>query len=197
MTAPNRTGRPRDPELRARVIAAGITVLAEDGAAGFAIDSVAAAAGVGKASIYRRWDSKVELLADIAGACQPDIDWPDGGGTLAGDLEVLLTAFTTGETAAAAVALLSSLPYDRELRYAWGAGPAAALSVAIGTLAHRALARGTTSVHLWSVPVGGVVRRLQHDVLTRGSTPTPIAISVYVDSLVRELLPGEHAEVPA
>ncbi|HVW41213.1 MAG TPA: TetR/AcrR family transcriptional regulator [Amycolatopsis sp.] len=55
-------GRPRDPEVDRRVLAAAAEVFGEDGWGKFTVDAVARRAGVGKASIYLRWPNKKALL---------------------------------------------------------------------------------------------------------------------------------------
>jgi DNA-binding transcriptional MerR regulator/AcrR family transcriptional regulator len=57
-----RPGRPRDPDLEPRVLAAALRVYAEAGWSGFSFDAVARRAGVGKAPLYLRWQSKEDLL---------------------------------------------------------------------------------------------------------------------------------------
>lgn len=59
-TAP--LGRPRDPAVDRRVLAAAAEVFGEDGWGRFTVDAVARRAGVGKASIYLRWPNKKALL---------------------------------------------------------------------------------------------------------------------------------------
>jgi AcrR family transcriptional regulator len=67
-----RPGRPRDPEVDRRVQEAAVELFGRAGWAGFSIEAVARAAGVGKASVYLRWDSKEELLTEaVAGAFRP------------------------------------------------------------------------------------------------------------------------------
>jgi AcrR family transcriptional regulator len=68
-------------------------LLLERGFEGMTVDDVAEAAGVGKATIYRRWASK-ELLANDAMADLFDLEIPDADtGSIAGDLlEVYRTA---------------------------------------------------------------------------------------------------------
>ena len=58
---PPQLGRKRDPSRDAKILEATLDVLAEVGAAGLTMDAVAARAGAGKATIYRRWTSKAEL----------------------------------------------------------------------------------------------------------------------------------------
>lgn len=55
-------GRPRDPLLEARVFDSAMALYAEAGWTGFNFDAIARRAGVGKASLYRRWASRGELL---------------------------------------------------------------------------------------------------------------------------------------
>lgn len=57
-------GRPRDPELDLRIRDAALQLLADGGYAGLTIEAVAALAGVGKASVYRRFPGKEELVVE-------------------------------------------------------------------------------------------------------------------------------------
>lgn len=62
MTAARGRGRPRDPETDERILRCALDQLAEDGFAGMTIDGVASAAGVSKATIYRRFADKNDLV---------------------------------------------------------------------------------------------------------------------------------------
>lgn len=82
-------GRPRDPGLEQRVYVAAIEIYSEDGWLGFNFDKVARQAGVGKAALYRRWNSREQLISDALRArwsSQADID----EGSLERDLRVLV-----------------------------------------------------------------------------------------------------------
>ncbi len=57
-------GRKRDNTLDARIIDAAIEILAELGFDSMTMDMVSARAETGKASLYRRWTSKAELVRD-------------------------------------------------------------------------------------------------------------------------------------
>jgi len=65
-----RMGRPRSDRVHRSILDAFREVLSEDGFADLRLEHVAARAGVGKATIYRRWTSKEalaqELLAELA-----------------------------------------------------------------------------------------------------------------------------------
>jgi len=66
----HRTGRPRSDRVHRAILDATRELLIEGGFADLRLEHVAARAGVGKATIYRRWDSKEalaqELLAELA-----------------------------------------------------------------------------------------------------------------------------------
>jgi AcrR family transcriptional regulator len=80
-------GRPRKPDAEARVLQSAIALLLERGFDKMTVDDVAAAAGVSKGSIYRRWTGKAELAEDaLAELFNVQIPDPDTG-TLRGDLE--------------------------------------------------------------------------------------------------------------
>ncbi len=56
-------GRPRDPETDAAILAAALELFVERGVEGTSMEQVAKRAGVGKLTLYRRWSSKEDLLA--------------------------------------------------------------------------------------------------------------------------------------
>jgi AcrR family transcriptional regulator len=62
-----RTGRPRDESVSEAITEAVLGLLAEVGIPGMSMDAVAARACVSKATIYRRWDSKEDLVIDVIG----------------------------------------------------------------------------------------------------------------------------------
>jgi AcrR family transcriptional regulator len=57
-----RPGRPRSEQAEQAIIEATLDLFAEKGFEGVCVELVAARAGVGKATIYRRWPNKEELL---------------------------------------------------------------------------------------------------------------------------------------
>ena len=95
-----RGGRPRDATRDAVILDAALEVLGETGYDGMTMDQVAARAGAGKATLYRRWPSKADLVvaavARIGG--EPSLeDLPDTG-TLRGDLRALIRPQTKAES---------------------------------------------------------------------------------------------------
>ncbi len=59
-----RRGRPRSAEADAAIVDATLELIAEQGLTGLSVESVAVRAGVGKATIYRRWPSKEALVEE-------------------------------------------------------------------------------------------------------------------------------------
>lgn len=67
-----RTGRPRDPEVDSAILSAALQLLADGGYEALTIEAVAASAGVGKASVYRRHAGKEELVVEaVASLIEP------------------------------------------------------------------------------------------------------------------------------
>jgi AcrR family transcriptional regulator len=88
---PRRPGRPRSERADRAIIDAALSLFAEDGPAGLCIEKVAARAGVGKATIYRRWPGKEDLLLDAIAALQAPLPEP-AGQSVREDLVTLLSA---------------------------------------------------------------------------------------------------------
>jgi AcrR family transcriptional regulator len=86
-----RRGRPRDPSRDDAIIDATIEVLVRDGYDRLSMEGVATAAGVGKATVYRRWSSKAELVIDAMAMLKPALDTIDTG-SLDGDIELMTAA---------------------------------------------------------------------------------------------------------
>lgn len=61
-------GRPRDSRADAAILEAALELLAEVGPTGLSVEEVAARAGVGKSTIYRRWPTKDDLVVASLGA---------------------------------------------------------------------------------------------------------------------------------
>lgn len=188
-------GRPRDPEVEQQIAEATVGLVAEVGFDALTMDAVAKRAGVAKATLYRRFPAKVDL---IVSACQwvnpvePDV--PDTG-SVRDDLVEIVSAFAdrlrrpeTGRTMPSMVAASADNPEIREaLRQVSEARRSRLLHVLrrgvdrgeladdldlelladtlTGPIAYRHLISGRSITH-------GVVARLVDQVL-RGATPTP------------------------
>lgn len=84
-------GRPRSAHAHKAILEATLKLLAEVGYEKLTLGEVAASAGVGKATIYRRWPSKVSLVIESFSQLPP-LAIPDTGNVL-DDLIMLLRNF--------------------------------------------------------------------------------------------------------
>jgi AcrR family transcriptional regulator len=161
MTQPSRTdgtaehaprpGRRRDHARDPEILRAALEVLAETGYDGMTIDMVAARARAGKATLYRRWPSKAELVIDAV-ACMKKGDFdlanlPDTG-TLRGDLLAMIKPHTIedGERKLQIIAgLMSMLSRDPGLAEAVNAAIVEPRAAVNRVLMRRAADRGEIS----------------------------------------------------
>lgn len=86
MTPSPRIGRPRDPTIDDQIVTATVALLGEHGYAGVSMEAIAAAAGVTKPTIYRRWSSKAVLAADALERRRSAMATPGDHGNLRDDL---------------------------------------------------------------------------------------------------------------
>ncbi|QYC42121.1 HTH-type transcriptional repressor Bm3R1 [Nonomuraea coxensis DSM 45129] len=63
MTSTRGRGRPRDPETDASILRAALELFIERGVEGTSMEQIARRAGVGKLTVYRRWSTKEDLIA--------------------------------------------------------------------------------------------------------------------------------------
>jgi AcrR family transcriptional regulator len=81
-------GRPRSEKADQAILDATLRMLGTQGVAGTTIEGVAADAGVGKTTIYRRWPTKTDLILAAISNIVPPGDPPDTG-SMAGDMAAL------------------------------------------------------------------------------------------------------------
>jgi AcrR family transcriptional regulator len=142
---PSRGGRPRDPSRDGVIRAAILRLLAEVGYGALTMDAVASEAGVGKATIYRRWRTKQDLVVDtISELNRAEATAPDTG-SLEGDLRAMMhqmVSMITGPTGAATLSLLSTIPRQPALAEAFRNGPLAVWRQGFQEIWDRAEQRG-------------------------------------------------------
>jgi AcrR family transcriptional regulator len=188
--APRRPGRPRSAQVDQAIIAAALAVFAEHGPDAMGIEQVAARAGVGKATIYRRWPGKEELLLDMVGALRAPLPRPQGRSVRA-DLSALVEALAReaadpGRARQFALLLGEGLKYPRLLaRYnELITEPRRALLAAV-------LRRGLATGELRDdADVDAALALLTGAVLARVSQPTEVSDARYAERVVAELLRG-------
>ena len=106
-------GRPRSAEADDAILEAAVELFARTGFDGLTVEAVAARAGVGKATVYRRYSCKVDL---VAAACRAAADLgrePPDTGSVRGDLRALLTWLVGVLTAGPVGRMLPALVADK------------------------------------------------------------------------------------
>jgi AcrR family transcriptional regulator len=142
---PSRGGRPRDPSRDSVIRAAILRLLADVGYGALTMDAVASEAGVGKATIYRRWRTKQDLVVDTISELNRAEAAPADTGSLEGDLQAMmhsLVSVITGPTGAATLSLLSTVPHQPALAQAFQSGPLAVWRQSFQEIWTRAEQRG-------------------------------------------------------
>jgi len=104
-------GRPRSEEAHQAILDATLELLAEAGYSALTVEGVASRAGVGKATIYRRWPSKLPLVVE-AFSQLPALE-PADTGDLVGDLETMLRSYLQLFHSTPLAAVLPSLVGER------------------------------------------------------------------------------------
>ena len=130
-------GRPRDPSIDERVVAATRELLAELGWDAMSVRGIAERSGVSRAAIHRRWPSKAHLVLDAVLGAVPALDRFDGVDrsgwvheVVAGSFEL----FDRPEVRDAVPGLLAAIRAHEDLRATlWPAfsGPAAEIYLAL------------------------------------------------------------------
>ena len=87
-------GRPRSEEAHRAILDAAIDLFLERGLEGMSIEGVAAKAGVGKTTIYRRWGSKEDLIVAAIDEVIFDVQATDQGSLRADLIDVAVKVQT-------------------------------------------------------------------------------------------------------
>lgn len=104
-------GRPRSEAAHQAILAATLELLAEVGFSALTVESVATRAGVGKATIYRRWASKLPLVVEAFGGL-PGLEDVDTG-NLREDLVTMLRSYLQHFNSTPLATVLPSLAGER------------------------------------------------------------------------------------
>ena len=191
-------GRPRDATRDVALLDATLGLLASRGYAALRLDDVAAAAGASKATIYRRWASREELvLHALLRLAEREVRQPDTG-TLRGDLVSLMTdlgrALTGGGGSRVLVGVLQAVQDDPRVRGVLTDGLVGQRRRLAEEVLQRAVQRGelagTADVHaLAALPPSLVFFR----VLLSGEPVDAPAVETLVDHVVLPALHGAAA----
>jgi AcrR family transcriptional regulator len=141
-----RSGRPRSERAHQAILTAARQLLIEKGFADMRLEHVAARAGVGKATIYRRWPSKEALAQELLGElAAPHIAIAATGDTRDEMLAAVtnpMRAVTETDFGPVIRALLSEIASDPSIGDPFRATVVAARRAEITRVIERGIARG-------------------------------------------------------
>jgi AcrR family transcriptional regulator len=186
-------GRPRDPEADGRILAAASALILLRGFDSMTVDEVASNAGVGKATVYRRWARKEDLaVAAMEQLYRDEMPTPDTG-TIRGDLTEMygsVLAFVNSPTGADYVrtTIKESMRDDRIAALHREASERAEASSRV--VLERAIERGEVRP---DIPMGAVIQLVGSLVAARVITGQPIPSIEDVDQIVDFVLSGISA----
>jgi AcrR family transcriptional regulator len=186
--------RKRGNELRAAIHAAVLDELREGGITALTMDAVAARARTGKATLYRHWPSKIELVLDAFRSSTPHIDTPDDDGDLRGQLLAVLrqvTQMLDSPIGGAVLSLLSEGVREPEIAEALRPHMVDPFTGALMEVLRRAAVRGQISATALThrVMMVGPDLLLAHAFINGPAIPDAVVVEI-VDLALLPLLRG-------
>lgn len=113
-------GRPRSAEADSAIVRATLDLLVADGYRALTMERVRERAGVGKATLYRRYGSKEELVRAVVAHMHQDLPLPPDTGSVRGDFaavaQAALATAAVGEWLTFMPRILSEVAREPELR---------------------------------------------------------------------------------
>ncbi len=166
-------GRPRSAEADRAILRAAVDLLADEGYGGVTMEGVAARAGVGKATVYRRWPCKSALVVDAVTTCRESGVRPPDTGSAREDLLVFVRGFMhhlrTSDAGRVMPALVAELSRSPELAQAFREGFVQPRRAKVLEAVRRGVERGEVRAGVDPELVAdGVVALLLHRFLVTG-----------------------------
>jgi len=187
-------GRPRDPETDERITTAAAELMLQRGFDRTTVDDVAARAGVGKATVYRRWPSKEDLaVAAMETLYSAEMPEPDTGSIetdLAESYRAVLLFVNTPEGAAFMRTSIAESVRDSRIAELYRASTERREAYSRATF-ERAIRRGEVRP---DIDVDSAVQWLGGLLAIRAITHRPMPGVDEVDSLVAFTLRGVRAQ---
>jgi AcrR family transcriptional regulator len=187
-----RRGRRRGHALEAAILAATIAEIEESGYADLSMERVAARARASKASLYRRWPTKVELVMSAAYILLPDLEATTDTGSLRGDLLALhreSAQFLDGPAGRAIRGLVSDALRDPALAARFRSYARGSTMQAMRLIVQRAHERSeldAAAITTRQLEAGPTLLRM-HFLTHEGAVPDDVIVEI-VDEVVMPLL---------
>jgi AcrR family transcriptional regulator len=191
--ARRKRGRPRDPEADGRILAAASSLILRRGFDNMTVDEVASTAGVGKATVYRRWARKEDLaVAAMERLYRDEMPTADTG-SIRGDLREMYASVLNFINSEAGTDYIRTTIKEamRDPRIATlyrEANARAEQSAAV--VFERAIARGEVREDM---PIGAALQLMSGLIANRAITGQPMPGMDELDELVDFVLTGIQA----
>jgi AcrR family transcriptional regulator len=177
----------RDDALRA----AALKLLAEIGYDRLTVEGIAGCAGAGKATIYRRWSGKAELVVDALMCQKPFFPAPDTG-SLRGDLAEIASRARNVDRqldTQVMIGLVSALPHDEELREVFREQLIAPHLATLKAIFDHAIERGEIErVPNLDTVVSIIPALVMHRLLVEGTVPDQAFFENIIDGVILPLV---------
>jgi AcrR family transcriptional regulator len=198
-TERNAGGRPLDASRDDALRDAALALLAEIGYDRLTVDKIAASAGAGKATIYRRWSGKAELVVDAL-MCQKDEFKDPDTGNLRSDLTVLARQAGAHKDqpldTEVMIGLVTALPHDPELRDVFQERLINPHLDTLKMIFRRAVARGEIApVQNLDTVVSILPALVMHRFIVLGTAPDEQFFLSIIDDVILPLVQAERADV--
>ena len=183
-------GRPRDPEADGRILTAAASLILMRGFDSMTVDEVATQAGVGKATVYRRWARKEDLaVAAMEQLYRNEMPTPDTG-SIREDLKIAYASALTFINSAngtdyVRTTIKESMRDDRIATLYREAAERAENSSIV--MFERAIARGEVRA---DIPMNIAVQLIGGIIAMRATTRQPMPEMDELDELVDFVLQG-------
>lgn len=194
-SAPTRSGpgRPLDRDRDAVLLNATIELLRDHGYDGFTVADVAARAHAGKATVYRRWQSKADLVTAAFSAAAAETTDPPDTGSLRGDLLALTEVMATGidRLGQVVTVIKTQLQHDPEFIEAFHKRFLSVRLAVVGEVFARAQRRGEISSDVDTEMLCELIPAVMlYHVIVLDERPDPVRIRRLVEAV---LLPAALA----
>lgn len=192
----SRPGRPRSTEAHVAILKAAIDLIRDVGYDAVTMEGIASRAGVGKATLYRRWDGKELLVAEAIERIASTLPRPDTG-TLREDVRAVMRSTSGMYRDPATRALLSGLvaaiarsePIAAAVRGGFVAARRAALRVVLERWRDRNILSAEADVEILMDMIQGP---LFYRFLLRGEPVDERVCDTVIDMVLRGVVARPH-----
>jgi AcrR family transcriptional regulator len=198
-TAESHGGRPLDASRDDALRSSALELLADIGYDRLTIDKIAQHAGAGKATIYRRWSGKAELIVDALMCQKGAMTVAPDTGTLRGDLSALIDQSDLEERldSKVMIGMVSALPHDAELREVFRTQLIEPHTATLAVVFDRAVERGEIRPVKNMATIASILPALVlHRLIVSATAPDRAFFESIVDGVLLPLLEVGRDERP-